>query len=220
MEDFVEAYRIHGIKSLMTLAACVVATAGLAAASSLSGSQVTITSSFTSGTTGPTPTQNQTVTVGTNESPDGSIELSGSSANAFSWMSDGDYIDIFENPADSSRKVIKIFFDKSDSFQSNDDIKLSFELDSAYTILTPSLGDFISVWAADPGLVVDGTTMTVDLIMLDQIGNVGESDNKAEIRFFLDGPDGEGDAVATPEPGTIGLALAGGAALFLRRRRS
>jgi hypothetical protein len=160
-----------------------------------------------------------TVTVGAAENRDASIELSGSSADAFSWMLDGDYFDIAENNADSTFKELRLIFDETHTFTENDDLKLTFELDPAYTITTAALGNFIDVWAADPGAIVTTNSITVDLVMLDQIGDNGQSTSKAVMVLKLDGPDGMGDAAAAPEPGTIGLALAGGAALLLRRRR-
>ena len=202
--------RIHHVLTAVTAATLAIGTAGLANASSLSGSQVTITSSFDGGAS-----ESQTVTVGLNENPDASIELSGTSAGAFSWMLPGDYFDFAENPADHSFKEIRILFDGSHTFSVNDDLNLKFQLDPAYTITTAAIGNAINTWVADPGVTVTASSVSLDVNMLDQInGNTG---SKIVLILKLDGPDGMGSAV--PEPGTIGLALVGGAALLLRRRR-
>ncbi len=203
--------RIHHVLTAVAAAALAIATAGFANASSLSGSQVTITSTFDGGAP-----ESQTVTVGANEDRGASIELSGSSAGAFSWMLPGDYFDFAENPADPSFKEIRLIFDESHTFTSADDLKLTFQLDPAYTITNSALGNYIDVWEGD-GAVVTASSVSIDLVKLDQIGDNGQSQSKAVVILQLDGPDGMGSAV--PEPGTIGLALMGGAALLLRRRR-
>jgi hypothetical protein len=67
-----------------------------------------------------------------------------------------------------------------------------------------------------PNGAIDEATVTIDAIYIDAVKTAGDQD----ATFFLDAvsfnPTGP---IAVPEPGSLGLAAAGAAALYLRRRR-
>jgi len=176
---------------------CIVGiSAANATAATITGTDVTITSSFDGG-----PIESTTVTVGTPDTLGASKEVT---SPTFSWMSANDYVDLYFIP-ESGFNVLHVSFDASDSFLSTDDIAMSLTLAPTWEFGAAALTQAIDVTVPTAGIT--GDTLSFDIQGLHQI-----PDNGGHLEYTF-------DAVATPEPSTLGLiALGGGLFTFLRRR--
>jgi hypothetical protein len=177
-------------------------TASAASIVDLTGTQVTINSSFDGG-----PIQTLTVTYGAGP------EVTSSTVDAFSWLSPGDSIDLFFD----GRNELTVNFSSADSFTSAEDISLDVQLLGGPAYGPIALIKAIDVTVPSANLVSD-SDLTFDMQGLDQIQGFG-----GQVQYTFFGADTsqfvDPSQVETPEPSTIWLFAAGGLGLLRRLRR-